>query len=158
LLAGDGAVLRAAGEEFAAVGRPLLAGQAFEDAAVAYAEGSDTAAARAALSAALACYAGLGASHDTRRAKSRLRPYGLRPVQRAPRGAVSGWAALTPAEVQVADLLRAGKSNPDIAAELFLSRRTVESHVSRILTKLGARSRLEVVAAGRPAEPDNRPV
>jgi DNA-binding NarL/FixJ family response regulator len=68
---------------------------------------------------------------------------------------VSGWAALTPAEVQVADLLRAGKSNPDIAAELFLSKRTVESHVSRILAKLGGKSRLEVIAAIRAAEPDD---
>ena len=66
-----------------------------------------------------------------------------------------GWAALTPAEVQVVDLLRAGMSNPDIAAELFLSRRTVESHVSHILTKLGAKSRLEVIAADRPAEPED---
>jgi DNA-binding CsgD family transcriptional regulator len=158
LLGGDGGVLRAAGEVFAGVGRPLLAGQAFEDAAVAYAQGGDDGEARAALKAALACYAGLGASYDARRAKARLRPYGLRPVQREPqRRPDAGWAALTPAEVQVADLLRSGKSNPDIAAELFLSRRTVESHVSRILTKLGAKSRLEVIAAIRPAEPDKPP-
>jgi DNA-binding NarL/FixJ family response regulator len=103
----------------------------------------------------LACYGDLGASYDARRAKALLRPYGLRPVQREPqRRPDSGWAALTPAEVQVADLLRAGRSNPDIAAELFLSRRTVESHVSRILMKLGAKSRLEVIAAARPTEPD----
>jgi DNA-binding CsgD family transcriptional regulator len=149
LLTGDGGVLRAAGAEFAAVGRPLLAGQAFEDAAVAYAHGADEGAARAALGAALACYAGLGADYDSGRARRRLRRFGLRPV-RAERRPVSGWAALTPAEVQVADLLRAGMSNPDIAAELVLSRRTVESHVSRILAKLGAKSRLEVIATSRP--------
>jgi DNA-binding NarL/FixJ family response regulator len=70
---------------------------------------------------------------------------------RAGRPAV-GWASLTPAEAQVAELVQAGPSNPDIAAELFLSRHTVESHVSRILTELGAKSRREVAAAARPPE------
>ena len=147
LLAGDGAVLRAAGDELASIGRPLLAGQAFEDAAVAYAEGRKRDAARVALEAALACYGGLDAGYDIRRAKGRLRRYGLRSAERKPQRPVSGWEALTPAEVNVAKLLRAGKSNPDIATELFLSRRTVESHVSHILTKLGAKSRLEVIAS-----------
>jgi DNA-binding CsgD family transcriptional regulator/tetratricopeptide (TPR) repeat protein len=154
LLAGDGAVLRAAAEMFAEVGRPLPAAQAFEDAAVAFAEAGDAVAARTAVAAALARYAALGATHDTRRTKARLRAHGLRLVQQEPaRRPATGWEALTPAEVQVVDLLRVGRSNPDIAAELFLSRRTVESHVSRILTKLGAKSRLEVIAAARPAAP-----
>lgn len=152
LLEADGAMLAAAAAEFAAVGRPLLAGQAFEDAAVAYARRGDQRAARSALDAALGWYAGPGASYDARRAAAQLRPYGLRPAQReARRRPAVGWAALTPAESQVATLLQAGLSNPDIAAELFLSRRTVESHVSRILMKLGAKSRLEVIAAARPA-------
>jgi DNA-binding NarL/FixJ family response regulator len=38
-----------------------------------------------------------------------------------------------------------GGSNPDIAAELFLSRNTVQTHVWHILAKLGARSRAEIV-------------
>jgi DNA-binding NarL/FixJ family response regulator len=151
LVAGDGAALQAAAEELAAVGRPLLAGHAFEDAAVAFGQGGDVGAARAALAAALGHYTGMGAGYDARRANARLRPYGLRSVRREPRSRpVTGWAALSPAEVLVADLLRAGKSNPDIAAELFLSRRTVESHVARILAKLGAKSRMEVIAAARP--------
>ena len=37
-----------------------------------------------------------------------------------------------------------GRSNPDIAAELLLSRRTVQTHVSHILTKLGYSSRIEI--------------
>jgi DNA-binding NarL/FixJ family response regulator len=51
---------------------------------------------------------------------------------------------LTPAERKIADKVAMGRSNPEIAAELFLSRRTVQSHVSNILAKLGARSRLDI--------------
>jgi hypothetical protein len=40
----------------------------------------------------------------------------------------------------------AGRSNPDIAGELYLSRNTVQTHVSHILAKLGARSRAEIVS------------
>jgi DNA-binding NarL/FixJ family response regulator len=38
-------------------------------------------------------------------------------------------------------------SNPDIAGQMFLSRNTVQTHVSHILTKLDARSRLQVARA-----------
>jgi DNA-binding CsgD family transcriptional regulator len=38
-----------------------------------------------------------------------------------------------------------GRSNPDVAAALFLSRNTVQTHVSHILAKLGARSRAEII-------------
>ena len=60
----------------------------------------------------------------------------------------AGWDALTPAELAVARLVAAGLSNPEIAAELYLSRNTVQTHVSRILAKLGARSRAEVAGRG----------
>jgi DNA-binding NarL/FixJ family response regulator len=39
-----------------------------------------------------------------------------------------------------------GHSNPDIAAQLFLSRNTVQTHVSHILAKLRARSRTQIIA------------
>jgi len=52
---------------------------------------------------------------------------------------------LTPAQQRVFDLVRAGQSNPEISAQLFLSVRTVESHVSAIVRKTGAGSRLKLV-------------
>ena len=57
-------------------------------------------------------------------------------------------------EQQVAELVAAGRSNPDIAAQLFISRRTVENHVSRILAKLQITSRWEVRAAAEQAQAD----
>ena len=65
---------------------------------------------------------------------------------------MSGLGALTPTEVKVAGLVAGGESNPDIAAELFLSRNTVQTHVSHILTKLGARSRVEIVTRSAEAQ------
>ena len=89
----------------------------------------------------------LGAGWDIQRAGARLRPFGIRPGRPAhSERPVSGWEALTPTEVKVAYLVADGRSNPDIAAELFLSRNTVQTHVSHILAKLGARSRVEIAA------------
>jgi DNA-binding NarL/FixJ family response regulator len=67
---------------------------------------------------------------------------------RGPRGrSKTGWAALTEIELRVAELVAAGCSNLDIAGQLFISRRTVESHVSRILGKLQVTSRWDVRTA-----------
>jgi non-specific serine/threonine protein kinase len=63
---------------------------------------------------------------------------------------------LSPRELEVARLVADGLSNPAIAAELFVSRATVKTHVSHILTKLGLQSRAQV--AGWVAEHDaNQP-
>jgi DNA-binding NarL/FixJ family response regulator len=107
-----------------------------------------TAEARAALTAALELYDRLGATWDAARARSRLREFGVRSRRpggtRLPR---AGWGALTDTERKVADLVAEGQSNPDIAARMFISRRTVQSHVSSILTKLNCTSRVEVAVA-----------
>jgi DNA-binding CsgD family transcriptional regulator len=97
---------------------------------------------------ALGLYESLGASWDLARLRARLRGFGVRLGARRPRAhAQTGWESLTERERRVVDLAAEGMSNPAIATRLFLSRRTVESHVSRALAKLGLASRVELAAA-----------
>jgi DNA-binding CsgD family transcriptional regulator len=67
----------------------------------------------------------------------------------------SGWASLTPTERDVVRRVGEGLANKDIAARLFISPRTVESHLSHIYTKLGLSSRVQLAQeAARRAEVD----
>ncbi len=61
----------------------------------------------------------------------------------------TGPGPLTAREVEVLGLVADGRSNQQIATELFMSPKTVSVHVSRILTKLGAANRTEAAATGR---------
>jgi DNA-binding NarL/FixJ family response regulator len=67
-------------------------------------------------------------------------------VERLDRPAAPGAGGLTARELQVLALVAAGRSNRSVAAELFLSEKTVERHVSNILTKLGVGSRTAAAA------------
>ncbi|MGA9358303.1 MAG: LuxR C-terminal-related transcriptional regulator [Mycobacterium sp.] len=56
----------------------------------------------------------------------------------------TGWAALTPAEINVVRLVSEGLPNKDVAARLFVSTRTVQAHLSNVYNKLGLRSRVQL--------------
>ncbi len=146
LLASDPAPLVAAASYYESVGRPFDQAWALEDMAVQLASQDDLPGARRAFADAARLYSGLGAVWDLRRADARLSGYGIRRGRssRIARPA-HGWEALTPTEAKIARLVADGQSNPDIAAELFLSRNTVQTHVSHILAKLKARSRAEII-------------
>jgi predicted ATPase/class 3 adenylate cyclase/DNA-binding CsgD family transcriptional regulator len=57
----------------------------------------------------------------------------------------TGWASLTPTEGQVVRLVSEGLTNNDVAARLFISPRTVQSHLTHVYTKLGLTSRVQLV-------------
>ncbi|CAL9337854.1 hypothetical protein SUDANB95_00204 [Actinosynnema sp. ALI-1.44] len=126
-------------------GRPLLRAKALGAAAVAFAESGDRTSARAALSHAVDVLERLGAEWDLNVLLARMRELGVRRGPHAKhRRAAHGWDSLTPMERKVTELVVAGLSNPQIAERLVLSSRTVATHVSHVLAKLGVRSRTDI--------------
>jgi DNA-binding CsgD family transcriptional regulator len=141
----DSAVLLAAAQRYADAGRPLPRAKALEAAAECLVAADDKTAARQAFEQAVEIYEYLGAEADLNRVQAEFRAHGIR---RGPhskhRRAVSGWDALTDSELKVAAFVEEGLSNPEIAARLMLSRRTVATHVSHILKKLNVTTRTDI--------------
>jgi len=99
--------------------------------------------ARPHLRSALAIFEGLRAVTWADRAAAELEATG----ETARRSAEPNTSTLTPQELQISLLLAEGKTTREVAAALFLSPKTVEYHLRKVYTKLGIRSRTELVAA-----------
>jgi len=91
--------------------------------------------------AAAELFTDLGADRQAQRAGEILRRLGARPPQQRRSG-----GPLSAREMEVAQLVAEGLTNPAIARRLYLSRPTVASHVAHILTKLGFASRAQIAA------------
>jgi DNA-binding CsgD family transcriptional regulator len=148
VLGGDPDAIEAAAAELASAGRLTAEAFAREELACAAAAVGDRDRAATALDAALAGYQRMGAIPDRDRAQGRLRALGVRRGPReAHRDASFGWASLTATENRIAALVRDGLTNREIGTRLFVSPRTVQTHVSHILQKTGLRSRVEIARA-----------
>jgi DNA-binding CsgD family transcriptional regulator len=92
---------------------------------------------------------GCGALRYRDEAELELGKLGRRKHRRTPAGRIdaNGLESLTGRELQVARLVVDRKTNPEIAAELFLSKKTVETHMRNIFRKLGVSSRVELARA-----------
>ena len=92
-------------------------------------------AARESLERALAIFDELGAALWAEKARSELARVG---------GRTAAGDRLTPTERRIAELVATGKTNKEVAAQLFVAPRTVEGHLTRIYEKFGVRSRAEL--------------
>ena len=102
-------------------------------------------AARAPLTSALKIFDGLGARPWAARASAELAASGVKD-RRITMAAVGSMRLeeLSPQELQVARIAARGQNNIEVAAALFVSRKTVEAHLTRVYRKLGIRSRTEL--------------
>lgn len=93
----------------------------------------------------------VGARRDVRKVTARMRELGMPSGGRGRRARPSvGWESLTPSEREVVTRLCQGMTNRKIADALYVSPRTVESHLSHVFQKLGLRSRGELLAIALP--------
>ena len=82
------------------------------------------------------------------RAEGELRATGEKARERDP----STLDQLTPQELQIAGLVASGMTNRQIAAQLYLSPRTIDYHLRKVFSKLGVASRTELVQMGVPEQ------
>lgn len=101
---------------------------------------------------ACAAFERLGAAADVDAAATLVRSLGG--PARTGRKGVGGLGGLTDRERQVLRLLAEGLSNPELAARLYISRKTAAHHVSSVLAKLGLRNRAEAAAYATRCPPD----
>ena len=94
-----------------------------------------------------------GAARLRDEAARELRRLGVKTATRRRRSiGTDGLSALSGREREVADLVAMGRTNKEIAADLFLSEKTIENHMTRLFSKLGVSRRAEVAKAVGRAE------
>jgi DNA-binding CsgD family transcriptional regulator/tetratricopeptide (TPR) repeat protein len=158
LLEGDADALVEVVNAYRRVPRPIERARACEDAAAALSRVGRREEAAALLGEAVGVYERVGASMDLVRGEAGLRGLGVRRGRRGARRRPSrGWESLTPTEVEVVRLVTQGLTNVEIGRRLFISRRTVETHLSHIFGKLGVSSRVQLTAHASRRRPEGPP-
>jgi DNA-binding CsgD family transcriptional regulator len=102
------------------------------------------AAARVPLNRALAIFDGLGARSWAARTRAELAASGVKDRRVTMAAGPHVLEELSPQELQVARIAARGQNNVEVAAALFVSRKTVEAHLTRVYRKLGIRSRTQL--------------
>jgi DNA-binding NarL/FixJ family response regulator len=142
--------LEQVGDLFDAARSRTLAGRAL-------ALAGNTNAAAAQLELAAVAFDSFGAPRWRAEAEQDLRKLGRAVYRRTARSAADGGLAeLTERELELARLVVDRKTNPQIAAELFLSQKTVETHLRNIFRKLGVANRVELARAVEHADRNTR--
>ena len=138
-----------------AAGAPIEAALSRTIAGRALAEAGEKVRAVAELQRAAAALNGCGAWRYRQSAERELGKLGHRPHRRTRPGKANGTGveSLTGRELQVARLVVDRKTNPQIAAELFLSQKTVETHLNNIFRKMGVTTRAALARAVERADP-----
>lgn len=145
LVDGDRDALVTAVELLRGSGRVLEAARVAEDVAAVSGTGSD-----GLLDAAREAYQNCRADRDLARVEAALRRQGTWRGARGTRNRPErGWQALTDTELKVVRLVAERLTNPEIAQRMFISRRTVQTHVSHALAKLGVATRRELAEVAR---------
>jgi DNA-binding CsgD family transcriptional regulator len=147
MLEDDADRLRAAVEAYRATDRVMERAVACEDAGLAARRAGRHDESVALLEEALEILHSAGATRAAARVESALRSLGVRHRRAsAASAAQTGWDSLTPTEMRVARLAAQGLTNRQIGDQLFVSRRTVETHLAHAFAKLGLSSRAQLAA------------
>ncbi|MGQ0805250.1 MAG: helix-turn-helix transcriptional regulator [Actinomycetota bacterium] len=150
----DASALREATEVFEQLGHRFEAALVRAELAELLLAGGETVEATGLFELSLSCYDDIGAAPEADRVRARLARLSPSTERRpAPRRAVTGWEALTPTEHEVVEEVCGGRSNPQVAERLGISRRTVEAHLRSVYAKIGVSTRVALAGAYRVPEP-----